>query len=130
MAMDLTIYDLYNSSLQADLPYVTAALDALKVVLQTNTDNNVVYFTFDLTPFYTPEMTQVQKNRIVDRILFEVRNAGISCRPVGIQITQENMDVISPQIYSPSFNGSNFDVQQLEINIRIRRDQEYMKTWF
>jgi hypothetical protein len=125
MAMDLNIYDLYNSTVEADAPFVEAILTQLQADLQTNVSNNVMYFVFDLAPYFV-EVKQVQKNRVIDRVLYEVRRAGIGVRIVGVKVAADTLETFTPNI---GYNMMDIDVQKLEINLRIRKNQEYMKSW-
>ena len=115
-------YDIYNATLNADKPTVDVIIEAIINELNINIQNNISTFEFDIAP-YTLDMTIVQINRIMDRVIAILRDKGIKVR---LNITPTS--VIYPN-YNGYFNSMSSSYTLLTISWYTRNSQEFMKTY-
>lgn len=116
-------YDLYNTTLAADQPFVDAAFTLVKSELETNVTNEVMEFDVDLAEVIDA-LEISQKNRVLDRVIFECRNNGIRCWVKGVA-----MDTNDPTFSRPNFNDLNNISNILRVEWYSRNSQEYLKTF-
>lgn len=118
--------DIYNSTFNKDKPTVDEIIAAVKVELETNIENETQQFAFHLVPFIG-EMEILQQNRIVDRVICILRDAGIRCslrrNDIGDSDTQNG------DYFFPYFNYASQAYDYLHITWFSRKSQEYMKTY-
>jgi hypothetical protein len=125
------IYDLYNTQLTTDQPYVDTCVSAIKTQIASTVAANGVYdFNFDLTP-YIGSLDIPSQIRIKDRIIFTFRAIGIGCFLLWTGTAQ------TPNITSSSYQpwGINFNSQyittSLVVKVRwfVRNDTEFGKSY-
>lgn len=126
MAWD-TIYDLFNSTLEADKPLVTQVLTDIKGQIEQKTaDNDIKEFTFNMSDFIFKDGNNAeiiveakQLDRIRDQVQFTLRSVGIRCRiPFFSPTNQFNL------------NYQNAGNVVFYISWEIRDDREFMKQYY
>lgn len=129
--MSLSSYDIYNNAIAQDLPFVTDIMTAFTTLLNDNVNNNVSKFDFDLGPFLPSDMEYVQQNRIIERVIYNIRITGISCQ---VKMTVVDDQMITQDHYTPYFmpyfNGlAAWGGRILAIRWYTRNASEYQKSF-
>jgi len=107
------ITDLYNSSLEADKPFVDSIISEIKDEIENRTTNNLDFF-FDYDP--SPHLTGIEEEqirRIIDQVQYTLRIMGVRCKFNG-----------SP-IIPPTTQSYN-----LNISWYIRHHREFMRGYY
>lgn len=123
-------YDIYNATLEQDKTIVELIIADIKEQLQINITNNINKFDYDTEPTIG-NLPLTQQNRIIDRILYHLRSAGIRVKIKSMVIpSQENSAIPEEiQITNPSFPFIGSEQYILTITWYTRNNQEYMKTY-
>jgi hypothetical protein len=82
------IYDLYNTVLEDDKPLVDTCMAEIKTQIETITAANDPFtFDYDLDVKLSNTVELVQKKRIRDQIIFQLRTIGIRCTGDYLKLT-------------------------------------------
>lgn len=121
------VFDIYNATLAADKPTVDAIVAAILVQLEESIAANISVFDFDLIPYFV-DMEGVKQNRIIDRVIATLRNAGIHVQVKSAPLTVQDPTLDYPY-YSQYFNNISTSLNMLTIKWYTRNSQEFMKTY-
>lgn len=122
-------YDIYNQTFSIDQPIVNNILNEIYDQLAANILINVQSFDYSLTTFITPEMTMIQSNRIIDRVLCVLRDGGLRAIVKNNPLYPGPDTNLSTPYYSPWFNNVTAQLNIISISWFSRNSQEYKKTW-
>lgn len=120
------VFDIYNETFNKDKPTVDQIVEEIKAELEIKIGEEVNQFAYHLVPIIG-EMPQLQQNRIVDRVMCILRDAGIRVQLRGSNLDDSDFNDIN--FFYPYFNGINTKYEYLHITWYSRNGQEYMKSY-
>lgn len=140
-------YDIYNQTLTSDQPLVTLIINDIYNILATSVTNSTIgssgtagsagtsasftsanTFDYNLIPVLGG-VTQLQSNRVIDRVLTVLRNGGIRCIAKNGPVGPGPDTNLSTPYYSPWFNNVTAQLTIITITWHSRSSQEYLKTY-
>ena len=122
------IFDVYNNTFDLDSVIVNNIVSDLQALLATNIPLNIFKFDYSLLTWLPPETNILQANRVVDRVLCIMRDAGIRIIVKNIPVSPGPYPCDFTPGFTPWYNNLG-QHNTLEINIHVRSSQEFMKTW-
>ena len=121
-------YDIYNNTFSTDAPIVNSIVSDILTQLEINVAANVQQFDYSLATYLPNTVPLPQSNRIIDRVLCILRDAGIRAY---VNNTPSNPgpdnDTFQPG-FTPWFNN-NVPYNNIHVTWFSRNTQEYMKTY-